>query len=139
MPSMIRTRKQEMSGRSVVIRSVLCTAGVGILIEAATLSAAAAVCLHYNISGVLLAVCAYAACAAASLLTGMIAGKMMRKSGMLYGAACAALTCILPLLLCVILHKSVGAGFALAALLHVLCGAIGGIVSVNMRRRRKYR
>ena len=139
MPSMIRTRKPESSGRSVMIRSVLLTAGVGILIEAAFLSAGAAVCLHYNLSGVILAVCAYSACAAAALLTGMIAGKMMRKSGMLYGAGCAAVICILPLLLCVILHKSVGAGFAVAAALHVLCGAIGGIVSVNIRRKRKYR
>lgn len=139
MPSMIRTRKQEPSGRSVMIRSVLLASGVGILIEAAFFSAAAAVCLHYNISGALLAVSAYAACATASLLTGMIAGKIMRKSGMLYGAVCAAMTCILPLLLCIVLHKSVGAGFAIAAALHVVCGAIGGIISVNMRRRRKYR
>ena len=139
MPSMIRTRKSDLSARSDVVRKILLTSASGVLLLAVFLLACAAICLHYNWSGILLKVCVYASCALASLQTGFIAGKAFKKSGMLYGSLCALLTGILPLMLSLILYRKVGSGFVLAAALIVLFGALGGVLSVNMRHKRKYR
>ena len=74
-----------------------------------------------------------------ALLAGFAAGKQMKRSGWLYGALCTLPEIVTLCALCVAMHGSAGKLLAAAVGVILVCGAVGGILGVNLRRKRKYR
>ncbi len=82
---------------------------------------------------------AFFCCALPALLGGFLAGKQMKRSGWLYGMLCTVPEIVTLCVLCAALHGSAGKLLPAAAGMILVCGAAGGILSVNLRRRKRYR
>ena len=82
---------------------------------------------------------AFLSVALPALLGGFAAGKQMKRSGWLYGALCTLLEIVTLCVLCIVMHDGAGKLLAAAVGTILVCGAVGGILGVNLRRKRKYR
>lgn len=138
---MTASRKHASAARSdgSAIRSLCVVGAVGVLLLGLLLCASAAVCLRTDADTSVLRPCAYACCAFSALATGLIAGKTVGKNAPLSGLLAALPQVLLLLILCLALYKGVGTGFLIACVAIPLCGAAGGLGSVRLRRRRRYR
>ena len=99
----------------------------------------AVICLQKDASGPVLTLAAYLCCAVSAFPVGCFAAKAVGKSGLLCGLVCALPLCVLLLILCLALYGSVGTGFLIGCALLLLFGALGGIMILNLRRKRRYR
>lgn len=94
----------------------------------------AALCVFVDVPAGLVSPMAFVSVAAGAALGGLIAGKISRKKGWLCGILCGL--CMYLLIasvgaLCI--GRAVGTHAPLSFLLCVTCGAIGGIVGVNLK------
>ena len=97
---------------------------------------AAALCVAVDVPAGLISPLAFVAVAIGAAMGGLIAGKLSRRRGWLYGLLCGV--CIELLIasvgaLCV--GRAVGTNAPLSLLLCIVCGAVGGIIGVNLKSR----
>ena len=110
---------------------------VGAVSVLVLLLAAAALCVAVDIPAGLVSPMAFVACAAGAAVGGLVAGKISRKRGWLFGLLCGLLVYLL--IACVgafCVGGAVGTHAALSLLLCIACGAVGGIVGVNLKSRK---
>ena len=138
MASIVRKHNAKTES-TAVYKHLGIAAGVGNALLAGFLLIAALVCLRMDISGSILSVPAYLCCALASFPAGFLAGKQIRKSGMLFGVISGVPICAALTVLALIFNHSAGKGLAVGCLLILLFAAAGGICGVNLRHRRRYR
>ena len=121
------------------IRALCLAAAVGVLLLCLTLLGSTAFCLQTDQGYTVLTICAYGCCTVSAFAAGCVAGKLIGKSGLVNGLLAALAQIVALLIVCLALCKGVGSGFALASALTLVCGATGGVVAVNLRRRRRYK
>ena len=118
---------------------VLIASVIGIALTVGALLLSCALALRNDLSGMILMILAFVSCLVPSFIAGFIAGKAIRKSGILYGALSAVPMCLFLIVLCAAFYGSLGGKLALCSVCMLLLGATGGICAVNTHRKRRYR
>ena len=101
------------------------------------LLAAAALCVAVDVPVGLVSPMAFVACAAGAAVGGLVAGKISRRRGWLFGLLCGLCIYLLIALVgtfcvgCVVLSNA-----PLSLLICIACGAVGGIIGVNLKSRK---
>ncbi len=101
------------------------------------LLSAAALCVAIDIPTGLISPMAFVACAVGAAVGGLVAGKISRRRGWLFGLLCGLLVYLL--IACVgalCIGRAVGTHAPLSLLLCIACGAVGGIIGVNLKSRK---
>ncbi len=110
----------------------------GILLTAASLFAAAALCLATDMSDNFSTLVAGICLGAGSMLSGFLSSKKIRYSGLLNGIICGLIIYLIVFLFSLFLSKN---GFTIISISHflisIISAAIGGIFGVNSSRKRK--
>lgn len=123
------------SNAPVFVKPLLFGTLSGALCTLLLLFGAAALCVATDVPAGLVAPMAFVSCAAGAALGGVIAAKIAGKKGWLYGLCAGG---VLFLLVSIVGFACVGvtsgAHLAISAALCLACGAVGGIVGVNLKR-----
>lgn len=132
-------RKAEHADSKTKLGKLALASLSGMLLLTGLLFLSAVISLQRDASGWVLPLEAYLCCAVSAFPAGCFAAKAVGKSGLLCGLAAALPLCLLLLILCLALYGSVGIGFLIGSALLLVFGALGGIVILNLRHRKRYR
>ncbi|MBP3435236.1 MAG: TIGR04086 family membrane protein [Clostridia bacterium] len=132
----MNTRKENLSVAARIVRPIAFGGGAGILVCLVLLLAAATVMASCQVPQAAVTPVAVAILAVAAFLGGFTAARIARERGLLYGAGCGLLL-FLVTAIAGLGTEQVVQGTLLFLKLAVAsgCGAVGGIVGVNMKRR----
>lgn len=134
--SIDRPRKVEAAGVTL-IRALLYGAVFGILIMLALTVLFSILMVSNDMSQSILVVLSGIACSLGAFSAGFAAAKKFKSRGFLIGALSALLIFLLILALGLILSNPITLNAAIKLILVVLFGSIGGIMGINIKKRRK--
>lgn len=118
---------------------ILISSAIGIALAVCFLLSSSALVLRNDFSESVQSILAFLSFALSAFAAGFISGKLLHKSGIVYGAVCTVPMCLFLMILCAVLYGNLGGKYVLCCVLMLLLGAIGGISAVNVRRKRRYR
>ena len=131
----MRQKKEEKTALARFVRPIVFGAAAGALVCFLLLLLMAAVLVIRDIPKTAVTPMAFVAAAFGALAGGLLCAVIAREKGWLLGAACGAVLFVLVLLGgWVFLHQLRPAGLLIKAALLIGCGAVGGILGVNLRR-----
>ncbi len=81
--------------------------------------------------------CAMAALGIGAFMGGYVSARITKSTGMLVGAGCGFFVFVVLLGLCCAVGSEIGIDTIFRLLLSVLSGALGGVLGVNKKKRRK--
>lgn len=120
-----------------ILRPVLWGTAFGALICLLLLFVMAAILTAQNVPQAAVTPMALVAAAIGAFLGGLIAARIAREKGLLIGALTGLLLfVILAIAGFIFVRDAHGSSAILKAAIFLACGAVGGIVGVNLRRRR---
>lgn len=132
----MNTRRENLSVAARIVRPIAFGVGIGVLVCLALLLLAATIMASCQVPQTAVTPVAVAILAVASLVGGFFAARIARERGLLYGAGCGLLLFLITAI------AGFGTGEAVQGTLLFLkmalatgCGAGGGVVGVNMKRR----
>lgn len=132
---MNRSREQ-VSVLSRILRPLLIGVGVGITVGVLLLLAAAAVMVSTQVPAAAVTPVALAVIAVTALVGGFTTARLLRERGLLIGAACGLLIFLIVAIAGFSVDQAVqGTLLFLKLGLTVGCGALGGILGVNVKRK----
>ncbi len=132
----MNTRKENLSVLSRILRPVMIGAGVGILVCLVLLLAAAAILASVQLPQAAVTPIAMVVLSVAALVSGFVAARIARERGLLYGAGCGMLLFLITAIAGLGAEQTAQGSLLLLKLaLAAGCGALGGIVGVNLKRR----
>ena len=133
-----RVQQVEQSGVSEVMQPVITSVIIGIVVSIIFLLLMSAVLATQNIPQRIIGSMSTFAVSAGAFAAGFACAKIMRKGGLAYGAICGASLCLVAMLASLTISDS---GFGMVALFKLifmlLSGMLGGVLGVNVKRRRK--
>ena len=132
-------RGKESSGRKKVVMTILKGSAIGTVLFFLLLLIASRAMLKFDIDSSLLAVFAFASAAIAAFVSGFAAVRPTRKKGIPMGALSALPILILIAVASAIASGSLGQNMLIAATIMIICGAVGGIAAVNVKRKKSRR
>ncbi len=128
--------KEQTSPWVPALRSLLIGTGVGALLGVVLLLAAAAVMASTGIPTGAVAPIALAVMSLSALAGGFVTARLARERGLLWGAACGLLIFLIVALAGLSVEHTVqGTSLFLKLALTVACGALGGVLGVNVGRK----
>lgn len=132
----VKTHKEDSAMVKRILRPLIAGVVVGALCCVLVLVVMAAIMAAKDIPKVAVTPMAVVAAAFGAFIGGMAAAKISKEKGLLYGAGCGLLLFLLVMIAGFAVLRDVR-GTLLIVKLAVLvgCGAVGGIVGVNMKRR----
>ena len=124
----MKSRSEDTAMVKKILRPVLVGACMGAVVCLLLLLLMAAVIAAVDVPKAAITPLAVVASAVGAFVGGIVAAKIAKEKGLLFGAACG-------LILFVLVLKEVRGSFAVAKLFILIgCGAIGGILGVNSRK-----
>ena len=108
-------------------------AAIGAALTAAVLTCLFAAVLAFGAPDALITLFAYLIAVFSAFTAGFLAGRKMREGGLKIGLLSGAAVFLLHLL-CTVCFGAVTASCLIFLPVELLCGAVGGIVAVNLRR-----
>ena len=132
----VKTHKEDSAMVRKILRPLIVGAAAGALCCVLVLVVMAAIMAARDIPKVAITPMAVVAAAFGAFIGGVVAAKISKEKGLLYGAGCGLLLFLLVLIAGFAILQDVR-GTLLFVKLAVLvgCGAVGGIVGVNIKRR----
>ena len=131
----MKSRSEDTAMVKKILRPVLvgaCMGAVGCLL---LLLLMAAVIAAVDVPKAAITPLAVVASAVGAFVGGIVAAKIAKEKGLLFGAACGLILFVLVLVAGFAVLKEVRGSFAVAKLFILIgCGAIGGILGVNSRK-----
>lgn len=79
---------------------------------------------------------AYLSLGVSAIIGGFLCGKLIKRKGLVFGIICGLPSCLLMLILCTVLAGAPGSGAVFGCMEILLCSAVGGILSVNKKRKK---
>lgn len=77
--------------------------------------------------------------AVSALISGFAAVRPIKEKGAVYGALTGLVQALISsLVLFIVNHASAGNGIFILTAVMIICGMLGGIAAVNMKKRKKY-
>ncbi len=132
----MKARNEDTAMVKRFVRPVLVGALVGALSCLVMLLVMAAVMAAVDVPKVAVTPLAIAAGAFGAFISGLVGARIAKEKGWLFGAACGLLLFVMVLIAGFAVLKDVrGASLAAKLATMVICGAIGGIIGVNTRKR----
>lgn len=132
----MNTRKENLSVAARIVRPIAFGVGMGVLVCLVLLLLAATIMASCQVPQAVVTPVAVAILAVAAVLGGFITARIARERGLLYGAGCGLLLFLITAIAGFGVEEAVqGTLLFLKMALATGCGAIGGIVGVNMKRR----
>ncbi len=130
------SRQEEDSLAVRWVRPVLIGAIVGVVCCLIALLLCAAIMAAQDIPQMAVTPMAVMAAALGAFAGGLVAGKLAKTRGILYGAACGGVLYLLVMIAGFAVLQDIRGVYALVKLAVMIgCGAVGGIVGANLRRR----
>ena len=111
---------------------------LGLVCLTALLFLTAWLALQKDLPGNFLTAGAYLCCAIPALVCGFVCAKTVRKRKALFGILSALPMLLLLAILCFAFYGKIGAGLGIACVIVVLCSAVGSILAVRKKKKRKY-
>lgn len=130
--------KNDNPNLSVAVR-VMIAAFCGILLMSGFFLLSASLILKNDLSEPIPQVLSCLSCLFPALISGWIAGKLLRKNGLAFGSVSTLPICLVLLCLCAAFYGSVSVKYAIVFVLSLLLGGLGGILAVNTKRKRRYK
>ena len=128
--------REQMSPWTPALRSLLIGTGVGAISGVILLLAAAAVMASTGIPTGAVTPIALAVMSLSALIGGFVTARLARERGLLWGAACGLLMFLIVALAGLgVEHTVQGISLFLKLALTVACGALGGVLGVNIGRK----
>ena len=119
------------------LRPIILGAVVGALCCTLLLAVMAAIVASQDIPKAAITPMAMVAAAAGSFIGGIASARIAKEKGLLVGAACGLLLFILVVLSGLAFLKEIRGAYILVKLAVMLvCSALGGVIGVNLRKRR---
>lgn len=129
------TRKEQTSIVARVLRPIAVGLTVGVLLCLALLLVAATVMASFSVPQAAVTPIAIAILALSAFGGGLVASRVARTRGLLYGSGCGLLLFVIAFVAGLGIESATqGAWLFLKLALALGCGAIGGIVGVNWKR-----
>lgn len=125
-------------GVPVSWQSVALGAGVGVAATMLLIIAFAAVLASVDLPESSPVIIASVCIGLGALLGGFVSAKRNGHSGLLCGLLCGAVVFLLFAFVALIIGSDIGITFIIRLLVALLFGGIGGIMGINLRRKRKY-
>ncbi len=133
----MKARKEDTAMVLKILRPVLWGTVFGALICLLLLFVMAAILTANNVPQAAVTPMAIVAAAIGAFLGGLIAARIAREKGLLIGALTGLLLFVIMAIAGFIFVQDVRGSYAiLKAAIFLACGAVGGIVGVNLQRRR---
>ena len=127
----MKSRSEDTAMVKKILRPVLVGACMGAVVCLLLLLLMAAV----DVPKAAITPLAVVASAVGAFVGGIVAAKIAKEKGLLFGAACGLILFVLVLVAGFAVLKEVRGSFAVAKLFILIgCGAIGGILGVNSRK-----
>ena len=129
----MKSRSEDTAMVKKILRPVLVGACMGAVV--CLLLLMAAVIAAVDVPKAAITPLAVVASAVGAFVGGIVAAKIAKEKGLLFGAACGLILFVLVLVAGFAVLKEVRGSFAVAKLFILIgCGAIGGILGVNSRK-----
>ena len=131
----MKSRSEDTVMVKKILRPVLVGACMGAVVCLLLLLLMAAVIAAVDVPKAAITPLAVVASAVGAFVGGIVAAKIAKEKGLLFGAACGLILFVLVLVAGFAVLKEVRGSFAVAKLFILIgCGAIGGILGVNSRK-----
>lgn len=132
----MRSRQEESTVVSKWVRPILTGTIIGAVCCLIILMLFAAVLAAQDIPQMAVTPMAVAAAAIGAFIGGMVCARIARVRGLIFGAACGLVLYLVVMIAGFAMLKDIRGWFALVKLLIMTgCGAIGGVIGVNIRKR----
>lgn len=132
----MRARNEDTAMVKKFVRPILVGVCVGALSCLVILLVMAAIMAAVDVPKVAVTPLAIAAGAFGACISGFVGARIAKEKGLLFGAACGLLLFAIVLLAGFAVLKDIrGANILIKLAVMVICGAIGGIIGVNTRKR----
>ena len=132
----MKSRKEDTAIVKNLVRPILVGAGVGALCCLLVLLIMAAVLAAKDIPQAAVTPMAVVAGAFGCFIAGLVAAKIAGTKGLLFGAATGLLLYLIIMIAVFEVLKDIRSAYALVKLAVMIgCGAVGGIVGVNMKKK----
>ena len=129
-----RLQKKHSAIVHVIIFSV-----IGAALWTAMLFLAAFLALQKDWNSTALTVSAYVCCALSAFACSFCCAKSAPERKALQGILSALPTLLLLAVLCLTMHNGIGGGFGVACLLIILCAALGGLLAIRRKTKKRYK
>ena len=131
----MKSRSEDTAMVKKILRPVLVGACMGAVVCLLLLLLMAAVIAAVDVPKAAITPLAVVASAVGAFVGGIVAAKIAKEKGLLFGAACGLILFVLVLVAGFAVLEEVRGSFAVAKLFILIgCGAIGGILGVNSRK-----
>ena len=130
--------RNKASTRSAAIQVAL-FAFVGAALWTVLLFLSAFFALQKDWNGIALTAAAYVCCALSAFLCSFLCAKTVSNRKALYGMLSAMPTLLLLAVLCFALYGKIGTGFGVACLIVLLCAALGSVLAVWRKTKKRYK
>lgn len=132
----MKSRKEDTAIVKNLARPILIGAGIGALCCLLVLLVMAAVLAAKDIPQTAVTPMAVVAGAFGSFIAGLVAARIARTKGLLFGAATGLLLYLIVMLAGFTVLKDIRGAYALVKMAILIgCGAVGGIIGVNMKKK----
>ena len=129
--------KNKTKSNSPIIKILIGTA-IGSVLMIVMFLGASGLILSRDLKGTSVAFLAFLCLIFSGLITGFITVKQIKISGLLYGLLSGLPLCLLLMILTISFGGRLGTNFIFGVLTLLFASAIGGILSVNLKRKIKY-
>ena len=119
-----------------IVKNILISCGIGLAVSVMLLFLVSALLRFINIPHALIDPAATAALCIGALAAGLVCAKLNREKGLICGLICAAvLFAVWYLCGALIFGGEIGAAGIFRLVFLLLCGAIGGVLGVNSKKK----
>ena len=128
--------RREPSAVARIVRPIVFGVGVGLIACTALLMIAAAIMTAVTVPSSVTTPIALAIAAIAAFVGGWVSARMSRERGLLFGAGCGFFLFLLITAVGLSVFQEVhGSAMLIKAALMIGCGAFGGVLGVNTKRK----
>lgn len=132
----MKSRKEDTAIVKNIARPILIGAGVGALCCLLVLLVMAAVLAAKDIPQTAVTPMAVVAGAFGSFIAGLVAARIARTKGLMFGSATGLLLYLIIMLAGFAVLKDIRGAYALVKMAILIgCGAVGGVIGVNMKKK----